>query len=509
MSRIIARRVLEELVAQGVRQFCVCAGARNIELIAPLLADGVPVRVWHFFEERSAAFFAVGRMMVEEEPVAVVTTSGTAAAELLPAMIEAHYQGLPLVAVTADRPPGYRGSGAPQAIEQVGIFSAYSQRSVDVVSEVVAQNCLEGWDGHGPWHLNVCQGEPEAGDDGPMAWSPRSWETRRDAVEWDAGFVRDRGGLVVLLGDLTASERVGLADFLRRLGAPVAAEAGSGLRENPEIAELVLRGGDHSLRRLDVRKVLRIGGVPSWRFWRDLESRPEIAVFSLCRTGYPGLARFSHWAPLPDFSAVVISKGTPIQPAAIVFPGAFPRSECGFVRALSESIPKGSRVFLGNSLSIREWNIAATFADRGLRCCAARGANGIDGQVATFFGAGADDSESWLVCGDLTALYDLSAPWIVDQLPPARRRIVVINNGGGKIFARLPALRAFPESTRRAVENAHGRSFEAWAAMWGMDYLRVTDPGQLGLPPIGTTAVIEIVPDPGESEAFWEAWERT
>ena len=115
---------------------------------------------------------------------------------------------------------------------------------------------------------------------------------------------------------------------------------------------------------------------------------------------------------------------------------------------LSEAIPAGAAVLLGNSLPIREWNHAAAFEDRGLRCFSCRGANGIDGALSTFFGLSDDDAESWAIVGDLTALYDLSAPWILNQLAPGKRRIVVINNGGGRIFSKLPALADLADGER-------------------------------------------------------------
>jgi len=117
-----ARRVIGSAQELGVRDFCVCGGSRN----APLLA--VVGAAYSFVDERSAAFFALGRIKLTGRPVAVITTSGTAAAELLPAAIEAHYSGLPLILITADRPARYRGTGAPQAIEQEGIFGVYASR---------------------------------------------------------------------------------------------------------------------------------------------------------------------------------------------------------------------------------------------------------------------------------------------------------------------------------------------------------------------------------------------
>jgi 2-succinyl-5-enolpyruvyl-6-hydroxy-3-cyclohexene-1-carboxylate synthase len=152
----LIQQTLHTIAYLGVREVCVAAGARNAPLVSALLASS-GVKIWNFFEERSAAFFALGRIMADRKPVAVVTTSGTAAAELLPAAIEAHYQNLPLVLVTADRPKRYRGSGAPQAIEQAGLFGVYATMvgDWDATDESHEGHCSDG-----PMHLNVCLDEP-------------------------------------------------------------------------------------------------------------------------------------------------------------------------------------------------------------------------------------------------------------------------------------------------------------------------------------------------------------
>ncbi|HEY0787911.1 MAG TPA: thiamine pyrophosphate-binding protein, partial [Thermoanaerobaculia bacterium] len=126
-----AAALLDSLRSAGCSEVVVCGGSRNAPLIAALAARG-DLRAWNFFEERSAAFFALGRARVTGNPVAIVTTSGTAAAELLPAAVEAHYSGVPLILVTADRPERHRGSGAPQAIEQAGMFGPYVEKSIDL-----------------------------------------------------------------------------------------------------------------------------------------------------------------------------------------------------------------------------------------------------------------------------------------------------------------------------------------------------------------------------------------
>ena len=142
----VALDVVNRCLRAGVLEFVVCGGARNaalIEALARAEAAGL-LRIWRHFEERGAGFFALGRTMETGRPCAVVTTSGTAAAELLPAVIEAFYQARPLVAITADRPAEFRGTGAPQTIDQVGIFGTHA-----------AQGELSEWNGKQPLHLNV------------------------------------------------------------------------------------------------------------------------------------------------------------------------------------------------------------------------------------------------------------------------------------------------------------------------------------------------------------------
>ena len=145
-----ARRLVAQVREIGVEDFCICAGSRNSPLIAVLgsAATGQPGNLFSFVDERSAAFFALGRAKRDGRPAAVVTTSGTAVAELLPAVIEAHYSSSPLVLITADRPATYRGTGAPQAIEQIGIFGGYAATSID------------GWTRATPLHINIEFDEP-------------------------------------------------------------------------------------------------------------------------------------------------------------------------------------------------------------------------------------------------------------------------------------------------------------------------------------------------------------
>ncbi len=142
-----ASRLIDDVRAAGVTDFCVCAGSRNSPLLVVLGARD-DVRTFSFVDERSAAFFAIGRSKLHGAPVAVVTTSGTAVAEMLPAAVEAYYSGIPLILISADRPARFRGTGAPQSIEQEGIFGVYAETS------------LEMWSRTRALHLNIEFDEP-------------------------------------------------------------------------------------------------------------------------------------------------------------------------------------------------------------------------------------------------------------------------------------------------------------------------------------------------------------
>lgn len=517
------REILQAALNTGAREFVVCAGARNSALVAALASAPEPVKLWPHFEERCAAFFALGRILGSGRPVAVVTTSGTAVAELLPAMIEAHYQGLPLLALTADRPASYRGTGAPQAIEQAGIFGPYARVASDTArdSPEAVATALEAWDHRGPAHVNVCLEEPNASSL-PALRAAGAALTAPDqplSANRPPGVFPEFTALdpVILLGDLLPREIPAALAFALASGSPVYAEAASGLRENPALRSQLVPGGDTGLSLTPHRSVIRLGGVPSCRFWRDLENRPDVPVYSFSRTGHRGLARNSRVFPLETAALAACSvRRSPAFPAFTAGPDLqaaldeclerFPLSEPALFRALSRRVPPDAALFTGNSLPIRQWNLcAAPAVSRPAPVYALRGANGIDGNLSAFLGIAAERDEAWAVVGDLTALYDLAAPWMLARFPGLRARIVVIQNGGGRIFSRLPSLRGMTPAELRLMENPHAVSLEGWARMWGLEWRRFNGPipGDAKLP---DRVVIELHPDAEQTEAFWRAW---
>ncbi len=502
---------LKEAYRLGVRELCICPGARNAPWIAVLSENPDLFKTYYHFEERSAAFFALGRIRQTGSPMAVLTTSGTAVGELLPAAMEAYYSGLPLVLLTADRPSYYRNSGAPQTAEQVGLFGVYAPHGFDLEASVVQSleklrqfrpNALVQ-----PIHINVCFDEPLIDGEVPslefaqpdqgLSQVEGQAELQNQIPDEVKTFLVEVRSPVVLVGMLREEEHEAVAQCLLRLGAPVYLEATSGLREDSRLQKIRVQSADGMLERiqkagLKLDGVIRFGGIPTPRLWRDLEGNlKSVPVLSISSLPFSGLGRESLlWTGFLQenctlFLAELHSGRVPVEQnsaerfleldrtAAEQFQSvllAEPTSQLGMMGCLSRLIPQKSRVYVGNSLPIRDWDLAATSEDRGLQVWASRGLNGIDGQVSSFIGYAAavqetcssSQSENWAVLGDLTSLYDLAGPWILPQLRNTPVNIVVVNNGGGKIFAGMFKQKEF--------QNQHAVQFKAWAELWGLDY---------------------------------------
>ena len=528
----LAAEVLRDLIAHGVREFCICPGARNAPLVSLLSREkNSGLQVYSFFEERSAAFFALGRIRRTSSPVAVVTTSGTAVGELLPAVMEAYYTQLPLVLITADRPRRYRGSGAPQAAEQVGIFGIYAGFQFDLQGEERADLSSITWDC--PVHFNVCFDEPLF-DSEPqqMILTPSNVSLCRGSqldFHFDSNFSSQFRGFfqsvqspLVIVGMLKPEEREAVVDLLLALQCPTYLEATSGLREEKRLAPFQITLSDRVQERMKQTHypwdgVIRLGGIPTLRLWRDLDLElKEMKVLSVSSAPFTGLGRPSHFilGPLEVLVRKVIQEMkelnwkvdsqsySSLQALDQKTQGALRQllqgeasSEPGFFYALSKAIPLESIVYVGNSLPIRQWDLVATYQSKAFDVWASRGLNGIDGQVSTFLGYAQPKRENWAILGDLTALYDLPGPWILPQLKDTLVHLVVMNNGGGKIFSRM-----FEDPI---FQNAHSTRFKAWAELWGLDYECWEHVSQIQ-PVANKSRIIEVRPDEVATQRFWK-----
>jgi 2-succinyl-5-enolpyruvyl-6-hydroxy-3-cyclohexene-1-carboxylate synthase len=292
MNINLARKILTTTKEAGVHEYIVCAGARNSPLVFQL-AKSNGARIFHFFEERSAGFFALGRMKCTGKPVAVVTTSGTAVAELLPATIEAHYSQLPLVIISADRPRNYRNTGAPQSIEQLGLFSHYVEKSVDVESTDESAD-LDMWSGLKPIHINVCFDEPLI--DGEIVDIDLSPAQIKNFNPLRSPHGKRIIKPAVIVGGLKKDETIKVVNFLKAKKIPVYAEVNSQIFGQPEISFISERTLEILVSQQKVKSLIRIGSIPTLRLWRDLESKYNLLpVYSCSEIEYTGLSRSSHF----------------------------------------------------------------------------------------------------------------------------------------------------------------------------------------------------------------------
>ena len=531
----LASDVLNALMAQGVREFCICPGARNAPLITLLSsAQKSGIKLYSFYEERSAAFFALGRIRRTSAPVAVITTSGTAVGELLPAVMEAYYTQAPLILITADRPRRYRGSGAPQAAEQVGIFGIYSGFEFDLEGDERADLVSISWDC--PIHLNLCFDEPLL--DSPSVEFAQSSSTRVDQRSSQIDFHFDSSSMnlvreflksvhhpLVIVGMLRPEERESVVELLQALEVPTYLEATSGLREDHRVLPFQITLSERLQNRMRSGQypwdgVIRLGGIPTLRLWRDLDvDLKEMRVLSLSEAPFTGLGRASSlalghldvlcqqmiqevkklsWRVERGKVSSFLAQDQSGQLQLKKLIDSEPNSEPAWFHALSCAIPHKSTVYVGNSLPIRQWDLAATYESKQLDVWASRGLNGIDGQVSTFLGYAQAQNESWAILGDLTALYDLPGPWILSQLPAVRMNLVVVNNGGGKIFSRM-----FQDPI---FQNQHTLGFKAWADLWAVAYecWERVEQIQVNSP---YSRIIELRPDALSTQRFWSQYQ--
>ncbi|MGE5281008.1 MAG: 2-succinyl-5-enolpyruvyl-6-hydroxy-3-cyclohexene-1-carboxylic-acid synthase [Chloroflexota bacterium] len=505
----LASAFVEELARGGVRQAAISPGSRSTPLAVALWRQP-EVDVTVIVDERSAAFFALGAAQANGAPVAMLCTSGTAAANLHPAICEADESAIPLVVLTADRPPELRGIGAGQTIDQLKLYGSsvrwfceVGTHSADdagllhyrsVACRAVA--AARGEPRPGPVHLNVPWREPLApvADEGAVtATDPLAREGRDDRpltavtrVDMEpSAFLLDEmaahigdasSGAIVAGRQLDPELREPLAHLALASGFPILAEPSSQVRCGPHDRSRVISTYDLLLRDEGFREsvkpdlVLRIGEMPTskpLRTWLAESGADQIVVDPSCGWNEPtnraaAILRADPTELAAGWAARLEGAGRSApqrwldaeRAAREAIEAALAGgelSEPALHLALGRAHRDGDLVYTASSMPIRDQEAFLPPSETDALFLCNRGANGIDGLVSSGIGAAhAGGRPTTIVTGDLGLLHDLGGlAALRDVSTPVR--IVVIDNDGGGIFGFLPQAEALPATEFEAL----------------------------------------------------------
>ncbi|MGC6505953.1 MAG: 2-succinyl-5-enolpyruvyl-6-hydroxy-3-cyclohexene-1-carboxylic-acid synthase [Coraliomargaritaceae bacterium] len=484
---------MEVLARLGVETVVVSPGSRSTPLC--VAASRNPrLETLVFLDERSAAFFALGLAKRRQRPVVLVCTSGTAAANYFPAVVEASMRGVPLLVLTADRPPEDRACSSGQTIDQIQLYGEYPRAFVELALPEVEQPMLDylrqtlvhaverACNGNpGPVHVNVPFREPlspqEEADPVVSANEleeaarviSRICEAVRTVPAMDAVVVErlasHRRGLIVV-GDVNASVSEGafaeaVGTIAKKLGWPVLADVLNPLRGHASKVPGLVAQYDTFLRDAEGTDVLRpdavlqIGTLPTSKCLRKwlkdvgattflLSERP-VNTDPLHRVALPLSGSAEGLAELlqsMDADADWLSVWQEQETSCAARLDAALDTEQGLFEGkaawlLSRTVPEGSSVFLASSMSVRYAESFWSAGDRAVSIFSNRGANGIDGTLSTALGVAHKGAPAFLLTGDLAFLHDSNGLLAAKQLEGSLTVLVMNNNGGG-IFEHLP-----------------------------------------------------------------------
>ena len=555
-----ARALVGELHATGVTTAVVCPGSRSTPLALAICEHPALEHSVHV-DERSAAFYALGIAKASGRPVALLCTSGTAGASFLPAVAEAHHARVPLVVLTADRPPELRAWGAAQTMEQRALFAGFtrwfeeapcpSERESEVAyAKSLGRRavCEAMRPAPGPVHLNLpfreplapatylAQVAPEAGAAAPFLHECEA------ALQGTATLVHElrvvsRGVLVFGPDAWDASLPAAAARLAAALGWPVLADPASGLRAGAALDAALIPGADLLLRDASAAEglrpelIVRFGAQPTsasvtaWMarhasadVWlvdpsagfRDPQHRATrmfpVTARQFCQQAAPGEGHSidaapawrAQWQQADRIARAAIE-------AALDTDGRFLTPH--LARTLWRKLPADAVLYAANSMAIREIDAFAGPRPQSLRVLANRGVNGIDGQVSAALGASAATRRpSVLWCGDLAFLHDVSG-LLAGRLQHADQVVVVSNDDGGGIFEYLGVAQSVPRDLfERVFAVPHGmdlcevaRGF-GWSAVRAMSADAFSDALSRAL--AGGLHLIEVPVDRAANTAF-------
>ncbi|WP_423745303.1 2-succinyl-5-enolpyruvyl-6-hydroxy-3-cyclohexene-1-carboxylic-acid synthase (plasmid) [Haladaptatus sp. SPP-AMP-3] len=525
-----AETFVDELAAEGVDAVCLAPGSRSTPLTVAF-AEHDDIEVFSHLDERSAAFFALGRAKRTGKPTPIVCTSGTAAANFHPAVIEADRARVPMLVCTADRPPELRDSGANQTVDQEKLYGDAVRWYTDVAEpeatgrklrylRTTVARALGSATGTppGPVHLNFPFRKPlepvevegdvpdsfEAdnpiaaeGRDGPFVTVSQGVpELDSDALSRLVDAVRhaERGLLVAGPADGPTPERSALAALADATGFPVLADPLSGHRFGHDGA---IVGGYDSYLVPDVTEawpdpdvVIRLGASPTSKTLRRYLERTESRQFVVDPAGGWREATFTATDLLvadPTRLARRLADELEPQSANETWTARFERAESAhwslvadsaehfegnLLAAVAKLVPDPTTLFVSNSMPIRDLDRFARPRSADVTVLGNRGASGIDGIISSALGAGsATDDPLVLVTGDLAYYHDMNGLLALERCG-VDATIVEINNDGGGIFHMLP-IESFDPPFTDQFRTPHGLDYSATGDLYGLDFERV------------------------------------
>ncbi len=558
----LASALVEELARCGMRHAVLSPGSRSTPLAVALWRQPA-IEVSVIVDERSAGFFALGAAQATRRPVAVLCTSGTAAANLHPAVAEADEAAVPLLVLTADRPPELRGIGAGQTIDQLKLYGSSTRWFCEVGTHEADDDGLlhfrsvacrgyaaaRGEPRPGPVHLNLALRDPLAptpveGDvtaslplalegrgDRPLTAVPHSSSAPESALldELAERVAAAPRGLV-LAGRQTDHElRDPVIQLASAAGYPVLSEPTSQLRLGPHDRSMVVSNYD-AIARLGADSlapdlVIRFGDMPTSKAlrlwiagledcrqlvvdqnfgWNEPSNRAETLVRADPTAFAIGLAGRLEGGGSEDWRTAWIDAERSVSEAVSGELGELAEpTEPGLQTALGSSLSDGDLVYTASSMPIRDQEAFMPAGDADVLFLCNRGANGIDGLVSSGIGAAhASRRPTVIVTGDLGLLHDVGGLAALREAETPVR-IVIVNNDGGGIFHFLPQEEAMPaEEFEALLGTPRGVDVAKAAELFEVQHRPIDDLGQLPEALAAGTALIEVPVDRRENLAL-------
>ncbi|MDE0845286.1 MAG: 2-succinyl-5-enolpyruvyl-6-hydroxy-3-cyclohexene-1-carboxylic-acid synthase [Actinomycetota bacterium] len=463
-----------ELLNQGLTDILVSPGSRSTAL-AISAQKTIGLKVMVHLDERSAGFWALGIAKASNRPVVLICTSGTAAANYLPAVAEAHFSEIPLIVITADRPPELQDRGAGQTINQSGIYGAHVRWSCELpIANDVAPEWFQSTAARslqiatgsrpGPVHLNwplreplepINQASPKVSSK-PIMLTRHASVINPQALEVLQNVANHENGLL-LAGPMSKDLSEAVASFCSKTGWPLLAEPLSQLRRQlPGVN--VISNYDHLLRTPWVERhvptaVVRIGQPMTskpLRLWLE-QHRPQHLLIgdgvawtdasttatALLDTSPEILGQVSGTGGSQDWGKKWVAADNTARVAINEVLDAGPLLEASIAREFGRSLPDMTVLYVSNSMPVRDIDSFFEANSSNLTCFGNRGASGIDGLISSAAGVASTGRTTTLFIGDLAFIHDISGLLAASQ-HNIDLTIVVSNNNGGGIFSFLP-----------------------------------------------------------------------